>query len=84
MTSKKEEPMPEFQSGEEAYEWMERRLNKSWVDEIFDNPSVEVVAPVPDVELNFSQLPALTPIDKEAFYKLMGLDQNGNFLDESS
>lgn len=34
MTRKQEEPMPEFENGDDAYDWIQSKLTKSWVDDI--------------------------------------------------
>jgi hypothetical protein len=80
---KKDEPMPEFEDGDAAYEWMQRRLNKSWVDEILDNPDVAVVDPLPDVTNIYGNTPrkAMTP---EEFYKALGINPDGSSADDSA
>jgi hypothetical protein len=73
---KQEDPMPEFKTGEEAYEWMEQRLNKSWVDEIFDEPKVEVTFPANPGSGSLSG----GTMTKAEFEALMGLGS----IDDSS
>lgn len=109
---KKPEPMPEFENGDEAYEWMQRRLNKSWADDISSLLSPEDEAalkethknpkagtsskntagatnatpsagthnapPAVDISMDFEG------ITEEAFKKMMGFDDIGQFDDPSS